>query len=120
DALARQRDPQGRAVTAGRAWARAEAVARDADVVRDRKQADDRLSDVLAELGFAPERRSAESDLGEIGLRNCPFLELADSRRDLICSVHLGLMQGALEAWDAPITVDVLIPFAEPRLCTAN
>lgn len=120
DALARQRDPQGRAVTAGRAWAIAEAAADDAEGVRDRRQAVDRLSDVLAELGFAPERRSTDSDLSEIGLRNCPFLELADSRRDVICSVHLGLMQGALAAWDAPVTVDALIPFAEPGLCTAT
>jgi predicted ArsR family transcriptional regulator len=120
DALARQGDPQERAVTAGRAWARTEAVARDADVVRDHEQAVDRLADLLAELGFAPERRSAAADIGEIGLHNCPFLELADSRRDVICPVHLGLMQGALAAWDAPVTVDALIPFAEPGLCIAN
>lgn len=119
DALARQRDPQGRAVMAGRAWARTE-VADDADGVSDHMQAVDRLSDVLAELGFAPERHSTDSDVGEIGLRNCPFLELADSRRDVICSVHLGLMQGALAAWDAPVSVDALIPFAEPGLCTAH
>ena len=120
DALARERDPQGRAVMAGRAWARTEGVAHDADGVRDREHAVDRLTDLLAELGFAPERRSGDTDLGEIGLHNCPFLELVDSRRDVICSVHLGLMQGALAAWDAPVSVDALIPFAEPGLCIAN
>ncbi|WP_326549018.1 helix-turn-helix domain-containing protein [Mycolicibacterium sp. ND9-15] len=120
DALARQRDPQERAVTAGREWARTAAVAHDADVVRDREQAVDRLTDLLAELGFAPERRSGDTEIGEIGLHNCPFLEVAESRRDVICPVHLGLMQGALAAWDAPVNVDALIPFAEPGLCTAN
>ncbi|KUI19825.1 transcriptional regulator [Mycobacterium sp. GA-1285] len=120
DALARQRDPQGRAVAAGRAWGLTETVASGDDAVSDRGQAVDRLTDLLAELGFAPERRSADTDLDGIGLRNCPFLELAVSRREVICPVHLGLMQGALAAWDAPVTVDSLTPFAEPGLCVAH
>ncbi|MCV7238470.1 helix-turn-helix transcriptional regulator [Mycolicibacterium celeriflavum] len=120
DAFARQRDPQGRAVAAGRTWAKEKAIAHDAYDAPKADQALDRLTGLLAELGFAPERRSGDGDFGEIGLRNCPFLELADSRRDVICPVHLGLMQGALEAWDAPLTVDALIPFAEPGLCVAD
>ncbi|KUH82454.1 MULTISPECIES: helix-turn-helix domain-containing protein [unclassified Mycobacterium] len=120
DAFARQRDPQGRAVAAGRAWAKNTAVAHDAHDVPEPDQALERLTGLLADLGFAPERRSGSAGLGEIGLRNCPFLELADSRRDVICPVHLGLMQGALEAWDAPLTVDALVPFAEPGLCVAD
>nr|WP_268778025.1 helix-turn-helix domain-containing protein [Mycolicibacterium komanii] len=114
DALARQRDPQRRAVAAGRAWAQAEV---GTEVIRDRGLAVDRLTDLLAAMGFAPEKRSAGA---EIGLRNCPFLELAQSRRDVICPVHLGLMQGALSSWDASITVDALTPFAEPGLCIAH
>lgn len=120
DAFARQRDPQGRAVAAGRSWAKNTAVSHEADDAPGPDQALERLTGLLADLGFAPERRSGAADLGEIGLRNCPFLELADSRRDVICPVHLGLMQGALEAWDAPLTVDALIPFAEPGLCVAD
>lgn len=120
DALARQRDPQGRATAAGREWAKAEAVAHDSRAVPDQDQALDRLTGLLGELGFAPERRSGGSGLGDIGLRNCPFLELVENHRDVICPVHLGLMQGALAAWDAPVTVDALIPFAEPGLCVAN
>ncbi|MGV0790833.1 helix-turn-helix transcriptional regulator [Mycolicibacterium sp. XJ1819] len=117
DALARQRDPAGRAVAAGRAWAKNHAPAAAAP---DEKKAIDKLTALLAEMGFAPERRLDDHDLGEIALRNCPFLELADSRRDVICPVHLGLMQGALAAWEAPVTVDALIPFAEPDLCVAG
>ncbi|MGE2722495.1 helix-turn-helix transcriptional regulator [Mycolicibacterium celeriflavum] len=116
-ALARQRNTQARAVEAGRAWAEAEVAARGADLVRERAQAVDRLTDLLATMGFAPEKRSPAA---EIGLRNCPFLELADDRRDVICPVHLGLMQGALAAWDAPVTVNELTPFAEPGLCIAH
>ncbi|KUI35857.1 transcriptional regulator [Mycobacterium sp. IS-1590] len=117
DALARQRDPESRAIAAGRAWARNETVANEDDTVPGPRQAVDRLTDLLADLGFDPEKRSAGA---EIGLRNCPFLELAVDRREVICPVHLGLMQGALTAWDAPVTVDGLTPFAEPGLCIAH
>ena len=34
--------------------------------------------------------------------------------------MHLGLMQGALTAMRAPITVDRLDPFVEPDLCVAH
>jgi hypothetical protein len=34
--------------------------------------------------------------------------------------VHLGLMQGALAALRAPITVGRLEPFAEPDLCLTH
>lgn len=136
DALARQRDPQHHAVMAGRAWAAVEAATEaaeapatetagdqqgeDEDAVTTRARAVDRLTDLLAEFGFAPEKPSAARDLGEIRLRNCPFLELAEHRRDVICPVHLGLMQGALATWDAPITVETLVPFVEPGLCVAH
>ncbi|GAT10922.1 transcriptional regulator [Mycolicibacterium novocastrense] len=118
DALARQRDPQRRAVAAGRAWAKKEADGAEQPI--DRDQAFERLTNLLDAMGFAPQERSRNDDLDEIGLHNCPFLELADTRRDIICPVHLGLMQGALTAWDAPITVDALTPFAEPGLCIAH
>ena len=42
------------------------------------------------------------------------------SHGELICSVHLGLMQGALTAMRAPVTVDRLDPFVEPDLCVAH
>ncbi|KUI34284.1 transcriptional regulator [Mycobacterium sp. IS-1496] len=117
DALARQPDAARRGVAAGRSWAeRATAPAR----TRSRRQAVDRLTGMLTELGFAPETRRGAGAIGEIGLRNCPFLELADTRRDVVCPVHLGLMQGALSAWEAPITVEALTPFAEPDLCVVH
>jgi predicted ArsR family transcriptional regulator len=47
-------------------------------------------------------------------------LELAETRKAVICPIHLGLMQGALETWGAPVTVDRLDAFAEPDLCLAH
>ncbi|MBV8348339.1 MAG: helix-turn-helix domain-containing protein [Mycolicibacterium sp.] len=117
DAIASAPDPVARAVAAGRAWAEQLTGAADAP---SRRQAIDRLTALLTDWGFAPEKRSKPTKLGEIGLRSCPFLELARTRRDVVCAVHLGLMQGALSGWDAPITVHALTPFAEPDLCVAH
>ena len=117
DALSRQSNPAARAIAAGRAWA---GQLPGAPRARTRRQAVDRLSGLLADLGFSPEKRSAGTDVGEIGLRSCPFLELARTRREVVCPVHLGLMQGALAAWDAPVTVDALTPFVQPDLCVAQ
>jgi predicted ArsR family transcriptional regulator len=78
----------------------------------------DRLVNLLADLGFAPQRQEDDGQQ-RIGLRHCPFLEVAQSASSVVCGIHLGLMQGALETWDAPIAVDRLEPFAEPGLCLA-
>jgi len=53
-------------------------------------------------------------------LRHCPFLELAETSAQVVCPVHLGLMQGAMDAWGAPVDVDRLDAFVEPDLCLAH
>ena len=73
------------------------------------------LVELLDELGFAPETNGQE-----IGLRHCPFLEIARVRPEVVCPVHLGLMQGATAAWGAPFTVEKLTPFVEADLCVAH
>jgi predicted ArsR family transcriptional regulator len=78
-----------------------------------------RLIVLLDELGFAPQRLEADGEV-QVGLRHCPFLELAAGRSAVVCPIHLGLMQGALTAWRAPVTVERLDPFAEPNLCLAH
>ena len=55
-----------------------------------------------------------------IRLRHCPFLELAEEHGELICPLHLGLIQGALDRLDAPLTATRLEPFAEPDSCYAH
>lgn len=77
----------------------------------------EKLVDLLDDLGFAPEPDSGDA---EIALRHCPFLELAQVRPEVICPIHLGLMQGAMAAWDAPVRVDGLHPFVEPDRCVAQ
>jgi predicted ArsR family transcriptional regulator len=78
-----------------------------------------RLVSLLGELGFDPGVPVC-AGRQQIGLRHCPFLELAQARPQVVCAVHLGLMQGAMAAWDAPVTVSRLEPFAEPDLCVAH
>lgn len=104
-------DPRAHASAAGRALgAKLGRARREAG----RREPVDQLVDLLAELGFAPERMPASD---RIGLRHCPFLELARVRSEVVCPVHLGLMQGAVAAWDVPVRVDKLTPFVEPDLC---
>lgn len=77
------------------------------------------MVELLAGLGFAPEpHRGSRST--ELRLRHCPFLELVDEHSQVICAVHMGLMQGAFAALDAPVSVDRLQPFAELDLCIAH
>ena len=48
---------------------------------------------------------------------NLTFLEIAESHGKVVCSVHLGLIQGVLEAWEAPVGADRLDEFVAPDLC---
>lgn len=88
-----------------------------------------RLTALLDDLGFDPEPGRPEPGQpgsGQSGpdavirLRHCPFLELAEEYGDLVCRIHLGLMQGALAELRAPVTAAGLEPFAEPGACLAR
>lgn len=109
---------RARARDAGRAWG-AELMEQPAPWERiTDAQATARLVDLLDDLGFAPEQQASSAD-GQVALRHCPFLELVESGAQLVCSLHLGLMQGAMAALRAPATVERLEPFVEPDLCLA-
>jgi predicted ArsR family transcriptional regulator len=114
--LSSDQDASAKALDAGREWGRRlDPPTRTAKAPGPR-QSIDRLVGLLDDMGFAPERQDAHGQT-RVGLRHCPFLELAEHRSDVVCPIHLGLMQGALEKWDAPITVDRLDAFVEPDLC---
>ena len=80
-----------------------------------------KLARTMAGLGFAPQAVAA-SDGGpyELRLRQCPFREVAEQHREVICGLHLGLMRGAFDVMRAPVTADRLDPFVEPSLCVAR
>lgn len=117
-AFAGEPEPRAKALAAGRAWGQG-LVALESELesrtnVVSEDEAIDLLIDTLDELGFAPERRSSDGE-ERIGIRHCPFLELAEDRADVVCPIHLGLMQGILNG--APVAAERLDAFVEPDLC---
>jgi predicted ArsR family transcriptional regulator len=84
----------------------------------DAGEAVEGLTATMAEIGFAPEAVTDGTQY-QLRLRQCPFREVAENHQDVVCQLHLGLMQGALAQMRAPVTADRLQPFAEPSLCIA-
>lgn len=77
------------------------------------------LTRTLDDIGFAPET----VDTGEeqqVLLHHCPFRETAEEHREVVCSIHLGLMQGVLSELNAPVAAERLDPFVEPNLCVTH
>jgi predicted ArsR family transcriptional regulator len=113
------RQPGAAALTAGTEWGRylaqRPAPFRRATV----EQATDQLVQVLDEVGFAPEAVTSGRKR-QVLLHHCPFREAAEQHREVVCSVHLGLMRGLLEESGAPLQAQRLDPFVEPSLCVAH
>ncbi|MGH3266697.1 MAG: helix-turn-helix transcriptional regulator [Trebonia sp.] len=78
-----------------------------------------RLTEIMEEMGFAPQAEAVDGTQ-RLCLRQCPFREVAKHHQDVICSLHLGLMRGALSRMRAPVTADRLDSFVEPSLCVAR
>jgi predicted ArsR family transcriptional regulator len=106
-ALGRQPDAAAKSEAAGRDWGRYLAPRRSplASATHDEAIAD--AVRLLDEQGFAPEAKD-----GDIRLRRCPYLDLAEQHPEVVCSVHKGLLAGALERLDVELE-----PFVEPNLC---
>jgi predicted ArsR family transcriptional regulator len=112
-------EPGEAAAEAGREWGRY-ITERPAPFQRtDACGAVEGLATTLRELGFAPEAVTDEAGY-QLRLRQCPFREIAEVHPEIVCQLHLGLMQGALDQMRAPVTVAGLQPFAEASLCVAH
>jgi predicted ArsR family transcriptional regulator len=75
----------------------------------------DAVAELLGEQGFAPETSG-----DEIRMRRCPFHDLAEAQPQVVCSVHRGLIDGALEELGSDLRVDGLDVFVEPDLCVVR
>jgi predicted ArsR family transcriptional regulator len=117
DELASRPRSSQQAVEIGRRWGRQVAAEEPTVSRRSPRAAHARMRRLLDRLGFAPD---AADDGRRIGLRSCPFLELAEHSSRVVCPIHLGLMQGALETWRAPLAVERLDAFVEPDLCLVH
>jgi predicted ArsR family transcriptional regulator len=115
-------DAAAQAVELGRTWGRYLAT-KPAPARRVTEEESIReLLHVLDEIGFSP--RLAEDDdddeQSQVLLRHCPFLEVASAHGEVVCSLHLGVMQGVLIEQRAPLEAVHLQPFVEPSLCVAQ
>ena len=106
----------GAATDAGREWGRYLTEQPPPYQRFDDGQAIERLTGALREIGFAPEAVT-EGGRRQLRLRQCPFREVAEHHQDVVCALHLGLIQGVLTELRAPVTAGRLLPFAEPSVC---
>ena len=64
------------------------------------------LEGALAGHGYEPRRDEA----GTIRLRNCPFHQLAEAHRDVVCGMNLGLIEGIVAGLQVPGARSALDP----------
>lgn len=108
-----------RAEQAGRDWA--DNLIPAAEHVGDIDDAARRVTDLFVQLDFDPELVDAgpAGDEREIRLRACPYLTVAADHPDVVCAIHLGLLQGALSRLGQASTTARMVPLVEPHLCLA-
>jgi predicted ArsR family transcriptional regulator len=107
-------DPRRAATLAGAQWGQELATAHGRPSQADGPGARREVVAVLDELGFAPE---GDRDNAVVRLTRCPLLDTARRFPDVVCAVHLGIVQGALEEYDADPGSAELYPFSEPGAC---
>jgi predicted ArsR family transcriptional regulator len=75
------------------------------------------LQEAMDEAGFEPRFRRQGTKAVEVTLRDCPFRDLTDEHRDLVCVLHRGLVEGMVGALKPPMAVREFKPFAERTIC---
>ncbi|GAA4808937.1 helix-turn-helix transcriptional regulator [Tomitella cavernea] len=73
---------------------------------------EERLVQLLTELGFAPTLRG-----DGVSLRQCPLIDAARTYPDVVCTVHRGIVRGALAEFGGDPDASTLTAFAEPDAC---
>ena len=95
----------------------------------DAARALDRIVALLDDVGFTPTISDTASPASAahafgvatvIELHRCPFYDVAREHSDVVCAVHLGLLQGALEQMQSPPATIRLEPFVRPDLCLVH
>ncbi|XPP26906.1 MAG: helix-turn-helix transcriptional regulator [Leucobacter sp.] len=127
--------PERDAREAGRSWGLA--LGAQLPAAASPEDARRRVVEVMRDQGFAPRRltRAGEAngtggadgtdeagqaeppDGTEIALRQCPLIEAAAHHPEVVCSVHLGMVTGVLEAIGSADEGSELTPFSAPGEC---
>ena len=71
----------------------------------------------MARAGFDPRFRRTVGRGVEVTMRDCPFRELLDEHRDLVCSVHRGLLEGMLGEVRPALEMTDFAPTRDRSLC---
>lgn len=100
-------DPEGahRAYATGVEWGKALSAANP----------DASVASLLDGEGFA-----AGQSGDRIEMRRCPFYALAETDPRVVCTLHHGIIDGALAETGSPRRVERLDAFVEPSLCIAR
>ncbi len=107
-------DTHAEALAAGRRWG-SDLVARRGAAAAPSPESGRRWTvELLDELGYAP---APDGEDREVVLHRCPLLQAAYRFPDVVCSVHLGMVQSALEAHGASSAASELRPFSAPGQC---
>jgi predicted ArsR family transcriptional regulator len=75
------------------------------------------LQESMSQAGFEPRFRRLAGPAVEVTFRTCPFRDLTDDHRDLVCTLHRGLVEGMLEGLKPPLALKQFQPFAERGIC---
>jgi len=111
--------PREVSINAGQEWGRYLGEGPPPFTRVDADEATGRLVTVMEDIGFAPEAVT-RGRRRKVLLHRCPFREVAQEHPEVVCSIHLGLMNGLLAELDAPLEVNQLDPFVEPSQCVAS
>lgn len=113
--LASRPDGSAQAAEAGRAWGRYLVTSSPPGTRMSDEQAAEKVIDLLDQQGFAP-----RAEEGAICMYRCPFAELATSHPDIVCTLHRGLIDGALQELGSTLETTELEIFPRPDRCVAH
>ena len=74
------------------------------------------LQEAMSRAGFEPRFRRTGSSV-EVTLRDCPFRELVEDYREMVCDLHRGLLEGILAGLKPGMALRELRPFVERGVC---
>lgn len=117
--LAAAGSPASSPVETGRAWGQHLLRRPAPPEPRDGETALAPLVRMLDAMGFQPQERT-DGDRTTLDLRHCPYREVALRHPDVVCAIHLGIMQGAIADLHGPVEIESLDPFVTPDMCIAR